>query len=181
MIRFIYGTMGAGKTEALIREYRMSPNKNFVCCLAVNPMGGWGKKIISRNGDSIKCSPIATLDEISEIVDEILIDEAQFLTKSDIQKLLEIERKFPMVKIMCYGLLTNFRGELFEGAKALLEEGAKLQEIAHLCDECSRYQAFFNARFDLRGKMVTNGDEIFTNKNCYKSLCYLCYEEAKRR
>ena len=52
-------------------------------------------------------------------LDCVLVDEAQFLTKSQVWQLSEVVDQL-RIPVLCYGLRTDFRGELFEGSQYLL-------------------------------------------------------------
>ena len=78
---------------------------------------------------------------------------------------------------MCYGLLTNFKTELFEGSKRLVEIADSLHELKSVC-KCGK-KANINARF-VDGKIVSDGQEILIagNEN-YEAVCYDCYLKLK--
>ena len=83
----------------------------------------------------------------------------------------EISQVLPVI---CYGLLTNFKTELFEGSKRLVELAESLQEIKSIC-RCGR-KATINARMS-NGKIVLEGEEILIGGDeCYEGLCYSCYK-----
>ena len=105
----------------------------------------------------------------------VIVDECQFLTKEQVDQLKEFSAHIP---VLCYGLLTNFRTELFEGSKRLVEIADSLMEIKFVC-KCGR-KATLNGRF-IDGKLTTEGEEILIGKEeYYKPLCYNCFLELKR-
>ena len=86
----------------------------------------------------------------------------------DIEFLAHIVDDFS-IPILCYGLKTDFRSELFEGSKRLLELADEIEEIPTVC-WCGR-KAHFNARI-INGKVVTTGEQIVLGANeSYISLC----------
>ena len=100
----------------------------------------------------------------------ILIDESQFLTKQQVHQLGEIADKmnFP---VMCYGIRTDFRGELFEGSSSLLGLADNLIELKTICSVCAR-KATMVVRLDSEGKVVTEGSKIKIGGNdIYKVVC----------
>ena len=102
----------------------------------------------------------------------IIVDECQFLSKKQVEELKEISQVLPVI---CYGLLTNFKTELFEGSKRLVELAESLQEIKSIC-RCGR-KATINARMS-NGKIVLEGEEILIGGDeCYEGLCYSCYKK----
>ena len=82
------------------------------------------------------------------------------------------------IPVLCYGLLTNFKTELFEGSKRLVEIAESLMEIKAVC-ECGK-KATVNARF-VNGNLTLDGDEVMIGGDeTYKAMCYNCYSELKK-
>ena len=105
----------------------------------------------------------------------VIVDEAHFCTAKQINELKEVSRNIP---VLCYGLLTNFKTELFEGSKRLVEIAESLMEIKAVC-ECGK-KATVNARF-INGKLTLNGDEVLIGGDeSYKAMCYNCYNSLKK-
>ncbi|QQG32147.1 thymidine kinase [Citrobacter phage CkP1] len=99
----------------------------------------------------------------------VFVDEAQFLTKENVFHLCQIVDLYN-VPVMAYGLRTDFRGELFEGSKALLAVADKLCELKGVC-HCGR-KATMVARIDSEGNAITEGDTIeLGGEDKYVSLC----------
>ena len=63
-----------------------------------------------------------------------------------------------LLVVLCYGLRTDFRGELFEGSQYLLAWADEMQEIKTICH--SGKKATMNARLDEHGNQVTEGAQI---------------------
>ena len=106
----------------------------------------------------------------------VIVDECQFLTRTQVDELKEVSKNIP---VLCYGLLTNFKTELFEGSKRLVEIAESLMEIKSVC-HCGK-KATVNARF-VDDKLVTDGEEILLGKEeHYKALCYNCYSNLKNQ
>ena len=105
----------------------------------------------------------------------VIVDECQFCTAEQIDQLKEISYHIP---VLCYGLLTNFKTQLFEGSKRLVEIADSLMEIKTVCP-CGK-KATINARF-VDGKLCTDGDEILIGGDeTYKAICYQCYTDLKK-
>ena len=105
----------------------------------------------------------------------VIVDEANFCTTEQINELKEVSRHIP---VLCYGLLTNFKTELFEGSKRLVEIAESLMEIKAVC-ECGK-KATVNARF-VNGNLTLDGDEVMIGGDeTYKAMCYNCYSELKK-
>ena len=108
-------------------------------------------------------------------VDAILIDEVQFLTKDQIRQICKISDNLN-IPSMCYGIRTDFRGELFEGSSELLALADNLIELKTVCD-CGR-KATMVVRLDESGKVITAGKKIKIGGNdTYKVYCRKHFRE----
>ena len=102
----------------------------------------------------------------------IIIDECQFLTRMQVEHLKSISLYLP---VLCFGLLTNYKTELFEGSKRLIELADSIKEIKSIC-RCGG-KATINARI-IDGKIVTDGDEVdIGGDDRYEGMCYYCYHK----
>lgn len=100
----------------------------------------------------------------------ILIDEAQFLTKNQVRQLGQVADKLNY-PVMCYGIRTDFRGELFEGSSELLALADNLIELKTICSHCVR-KATMVVRRDKEGKVVTEGTKVVVGGNdIYTPVC----------
>lgn len=181
---FKHGTMGSSKTaQALMCKFNYE-QKGFKVFLfkpiVDNRTVRNGKSVVSsRIGLESECIEFDRKDNFFDLADKyklfqenyvIIIDECQFLTKEQVNQLKEISVNVP---VLCYGLLTNYKIELFEGSKRLVEIADSLSEIKAVC-KCGR-KATVNARL-VNGKIVTDGDEIsIGGDEQYESMCYTCY------
>ena len=108
-------------------------------------------------------------------VDAILIDEVQFLTKDQVRQICKISDTLN-IPSMCYGIRTDFRGELFEGSSELLALADNLIELKTVCD-CRR-KATMVVRLDESGKVITAGEKIQIGGNdTYKVYCRKHFRE----
>ncbi|SDI55374.1 thymidine kinase [Ferrimonas sediminum] len=111
----------------------------------------------------------------SNAVNCLLVDECQFLTKSQVRQLTYLVDKMD-IPVLCYGLRTDFQGELFEGAQYLLAWADKLVELKTIC-HCGR-KANMVVRLDEGGKPVRSGDQVQIGGNdSYVSMCRTHYRE----
>jgi thymidine kinase len=106
----------------------------------------------------------------------LMIDEAQFLTREQVDDLLRIV-VMDGVPVLAYGIRTDFQTSAFPGSRRLLELAHSLEELKTIC-RCGR-KALFNARL-VGGRFVFEGDqvaidEMSTERVTYESMCAECY------
>jgi len=168
---FRYGAMGSSKTaNAVMVQYNYRERGREVLMLKPKLENRDGATIVrSRCGLEAHCRFVEELDEIClDGIACVIVDEAHFLTRDQVLRLVDIvdERDIPVI---CYGLRTDFRGELFEGSRELLCWADTIEEIKTVC-WCGR-KATFNARV-MNGKIVRQGEQILLGGNSqYISLC----------
>lgn len=182
---FKYGAMGSSKTaQALMCQFNYQQkgfNVFLFKPLVDNRQVKDGISMVwSRIGLSSICNEFDRNDDFFDICktlgiggerDVIIVDECQFLTKEQVNQLKDISLQVP---VLCYGLLTNYKTELFEGSKRLVELADSLMEIKCIC-KCGR-KATVNARI-VDGKIATEGQEILIGADeKYESMCYKCYK-----
>jgi thymidine kinase len=108
----------------------------------------------------------------------VLVDEAQFLTRAQVWQLAELCDRDDLA-VVAYGLRTDFRGELFEGAAVLLGIADSLTELKAIC-ECGR-KATMNLRVDAAGRAVRDGDQTEIGGNDrYIAVCRRHFSERLR-
>lgn len=107
----------------------------------------------------------------------VLIDEAQFLTKEQVWQAASLADKAG-IPVVCYGLRTDFQGELFPGSAALLGIADSLVELKGVCD-CGR-KATMNLRVDETGKAVVDGAQTeIGGDDRYVAMCRKHFNEAR--
>ena len=182
-LTFTYGVMGSSKTaQALITRYNYI-QKGFNVILAKpdidNRDDDIERTVSSRIGISAPCLTFKNNDNLIELYlknvklskNIMIIDEAQFCTKEQIEQLKTLSKT---IDILCFGLKTNFKSELFEGSKRLIEIADSISEITHIC-RCGK-NAIINARF-INGKPTIAGAEIqIGGDESYEALCYDCWK-----
>lgn len=172
---FKYGAMGSSKTaQALMCRFNYM-QKGFAVLLVKPTLDTRSQKVKSRIGleaDCLNIGPDVNIFKLfeSEKPDVIIVDECQFLTKKQVEDLKMLTQKIP---VLCYGLLTNFKTELFEGSKRLIELADSISEIKSVC-KCGK-KATVNARV-INGKVVRDGPEVLIGADeIYEGMCYSCY------
>ncbi len=181
---FKYATMNSGKTMDLLRTaYNYEENNGKVIIIKPKVDTKGNNKLSSRLGIERKVDFLVCYDDnLFELfkgkldnIDVILVDEAQFFSKKQIED-LSIISKVMNIDVICYGLRVNFRGELFEGSKKLFEVADSLDELVTLC-KCRNVARFVGRKED--GVFKVDGPEILIDgsvKNVeYVPLCKDCY------
>ena len=180
---FYYGAMGSSKTaNALMTRFSWEDKGKKVALLKPSIDNRDGVDIVkSRAGLMAKASlvfPDGTIQDAleapAEEYDNIIVDEAQFLTKAQVDELRDIADNGTFV--MCYGLKADFMGNLFEGSKRILELADSLREIVTMCP-CGK-KAIMNARYS-GNKILYEGEQVVVGGNeSYIALCHRCYKKG---
>ena len=105
----------------------------------------------------------------------LLVDEAQFLTETQVDDLLRIAI-LENVPVLAYGIRTDFQTVAFPGSRRLLEIAHSIEELKTIC-RCGR-KAVFNAR-KVGDRFIFDGDQVAIDgvDVTYESLCGACYLE----
>ena len=120
------------------------------------------------------------LEDVSERIKEkeiacVLVDEVQFFSKQQVRQLCQVS-DILNIPAMCYGIRTDFQGELFEGSAELLAIADNLIELKTVCD-CGR-KATMVVRLDQNGNIVRDGAKIQIGGNdTYKVYCRKHFRE----
>ena len=169
---FRYGAMGSSKTaNAIMVRYNYLERGQKVLMLKPKLDSRDGETMVaSRCGLSCACGYMEDVDTYPvEEYDCVIVDEAQFLTKAQVEKLVEIvdDRHVPVI---AYGLRTDFQGNLFEGSQWLLARADTIEEVKTIC-WCGK-KATCNARFDEHGMVLKEGKQVVLGANDrYIGLC----------
>ena len=166
---FYFSAMNAGKTTTLLQSaynYRERGMRVAILTPKLDFRAGSGT-VASRIGLQAEGIAFERDDDLRRIIDAdiaahgplhcVLVDEAQFLTKAQAWQLSEVVDAL-RIPVLCYGLRTDFRGELFEGSQYLLAWADELQEIKTICH--SGKKATMNVRIDAQGRAVQDGPQV---------------------
>jgi len=172
--------MNAGKSTSLLQSnhnYKARNLKTYIFTPKVDADLHQGK-IHSRLGVNEKAN---VFDENfnfykffkrkkDEKISCILVDEAQFLTELQVKELCKVCDSYN-IPVMCYGIRTDFRGELFTGSMSLLAYADTMIELKTICEyeNCAR-KATMVARY-VDGKLVTEGEKVVIGGEHYKVYC----------
>ena len=189
---FRYGAMNSGKSTALLQAAYNYEERDQQVLLAKPRIDTKGdSKIVSRLGVSREVDFTVGPDEDIYIafsterarvrrttgldVSCLLVDEAQFLSESQVDDLLRIAI-LEGIPVLAYGIRTDFQTVAFPGSRRLLEIAHSLEELKTIC-RCGR-KAMFNAR-TVDGQFVFDGDQVAIDgvDVSYESLCGKCYLE----
>jgi thymidine kinase len=189
---FRYGAMNSGKSTALLQAaYNYEERKQHVLLAKPTIDTKGDTAIVSRLGVvrpvDFTISPQEDVYERFETerarvradtgsdVSCLLIDEAQFLSETQVDDLLRIAI-LEGIPVLAYGIRTDFQTVAFPGSRRLLEVAHSLEELKTIC-RCGR-KAVFNAR-TIDGRFVFDGDQVAIDgvDVGYESLCGACYLE----
>jgi thymidine kinase len=177
---FYYSSMNAGKSTSLLQSaynYKEQGMNPMILSAAIDDRYGVGK-VTSRigleavahlfNKDGNIFSFISE-QNINQPIDCVLIDESQFLSKEQVKQLCQVVDKLD-IPVLCYGIRTDFMGELFPGSQHLLAWADNINELKTVC-HCGR-KATMVVRLDTDGTIVSDGDQVVIGGNDqYQSMC----------
>lgn len=186
---FYYASMNAGKSSTLLQaafNYGERDMRVSLWTAAIDDRPGFGA-ISSRIGLSSDAHRFdASTDVAGRVLEDhaaeplhcVLVDEAQFLTRDQVWQLAHLA-DHAGIPVLCYGLRTDFQGELFPGSAALLGIADSLVELKAVC-HCGR-KATMNLRVDVAGRAVRQGEQTEIGGNDrYLALCRKHFSEALR-
>ncbi|MEY2673640.1 MAG: hypothetical protein RLZZ514_205 [Actinomycetota bacterium] len=187
---FRHGAMNSGKSTALLQVAHNYEERGQAVILAKPNTDSKGEDaIVSRLGVErsvdLLVEPTENLRvEFTLLANEhrarsnspiacLLIDEAQFLTREQVNQALEIA-VLDGVPVLAYGIRTDFQTKGFPGSLRLLEIAHTLEELKTIC-RCGK-KAMFNAR-KLGGDFIFTGNQVAIDGDVvtYESLCASCY------
>ncbi|HCD64412.1 MAG: thymidine kinase [Candidatus Puniceispirillaceae bacterium] len=183
---FSYSAMNAGKSTILLQashNYRERGMHTLLLTAALDDRAGAGQ-IGSRIGLQAEALTFDETTDIDQLITAehdraslacVLVDEAQFLSADQVWQLAAVVDRLN-IPVMCYGLRTDFRGQLFPGSAVLLAIADNLREIRTIC-HCGR-KATMVVRQTETGQTVTDGAQIEIGGNDkYVSLCRVHWKE----
>lgn len=184
---FYYSAMNAGKSTILLQSshnYHERGMRTLLLTPSIDDRVGAGT-IASRIGLSKDALPFSEADDLREVARSahreapiacVLIDEAQFLSELQVRQLADLA-DHDGIPVLCYGLRTDFQGQLFPGSAALLGWADNLIELKTIC-HCGR-KATMNLRTDPAGKPIREGAQVDIGGNeRYIAMCRKHFTEA---
>lgn len=187
---FYYSAMNAGKTTTLLQSahnYRERGMRVMILTPRLDVRDGSGT-VASRIGLSAQGVAFDSDQDLDTLIRAdiaargplhcVLVDEAQFLRKPQVWQLSEVVDGL-RIPVLCYGLRTDFQGELFEGSQYLLAWADELTEIKTICH--SGKKATMTVRVDAHGRAVRDGPQIEIGGNeRYLSVSRAEYKKVMR-
>jgi len=185
---FYYSTMNAGKSTVLLQtnyNYKERGMETLILSPAIDSRSG-DKKVTSRIGLQADAVAFDFNDNLCELIKAslldksincVFVDEAQFLACDQVKQLSNVVDMLK-IPVRCYGLRTDFRGNLFSGSQQLLAWADELTEIKTIC-HCGR-KANMVLRIDDLGNVVKMGEQIQIGGNdSYVPVCRLHFKEDR--
>lgn len=205
MLFFNFGTMDAGKSALLIREYKRLKSEGENVLVWNSELDERHEGFVSSRNPKLEDVQSSLYKNTTNLFNKffielakrgwtihdtqsagkpgttLLVDEAQFLTAQQVDQ-LSMLAEYEDVTIKCYGLRTDYEGNLFEGAKRLFEVADDTLCLATACERCRTRTAIFNARF-YHGKLYNGkSTQIMIDNNetvKYEPLCRICFNLIK--
>lgn len=189
-LHYKFAAMNAGKSTQLIQAH-FNYSERGMRPLALTPAVDNRDRvgfISARVGLKLPAHIFQPQDNLTDLVlqyhqeqalDVVMVDEAQFLTRQQVLELCTLVDDHH-IPVMAYGIKTDFQGNLFQGACALLALADKVEEIKSIC-WCGK-KAQMNARIDAHGHMIDEGQQVQIGGNeRYVSLCRKHYLKKQTR
>ena len=183
-----YGSMNSSKTANLLMTAHNLRSKNK-SVLIIKPCidDRVGIEYIKSRAinELIKADliirPEMYLIPLKKKVDLVLVDEAQFLSETNVNGLRNITKHVPVI---CYGLRTDYTSKLFEGSKRLFELADQIEEIKSFCNRCDK-KSLINSKFILENNekiTIYDGNKKIDigSEDKYEPLCWYCWNKNKK-
>jgi len=181
---FRYGAMGCGKTMQLLQvafNYNERGQQVVIMKPALDTKADDKLQTrigIERSADYL----IKPKDNLFKLIKRdfrdvacVLIDEAQFLSTSQVEQLMQIAIQLK-IPVMCYGLRTDRLGELWPGSARLLALSHEIAEIRTICD-CGK-KATMTGCFK-NGIFMTSGPQNLIDDGSqpveFRAFCPACW------
>lgn len=182
---FRYGAMNSGKSMS-IAMVAFNYSEQGMNVLVIKPgIDTKSPQVLSRAGITRKVDFIVNENETklrekllkltgpeNKKIDCVLVDEAQFLTRQQVNELYNLA-VIDDIPVICYGLRTDFASNMFTGSKRLMELAHSIEENKTIC-KCGK-KAVFNSRI-VDGQYTLEGNAVAIDGEVnYESKCGVCY------
>ncbi len=166
-VKFFFGPMDCGKSTLALQIDHNNSRQGRRGLLLVRHDRSGRPQISSRIGITREAAEIRDDDlrrlvraewALGRRVDYLIVDEAQFLSPAQVEQLAELADDV-QVDVYCFGLATDFRGEMFPGSQRLFELADELKaiqvEVLCWCGVPGRFNARVRA-----GRVIRAGDTV---------------------
>lgn len=184
---FYYSAMNAGKTTLLLQSAHNYRERGMQPLLFTAAPAGSRDPVRIRSRIGLEADAVALereTDLLARLQQElaareihcVLVDEAQFLNRDQVYQATEIVDRLG-ITVLCFGLRTDFQGELFEGSRYLLAWADQLEEIRTICH--TGRKAAMVVRVDESGYAVRHGSQVEIGGNeRYVSLSRKAFKDV---
>jgi thymidine kinase len=167
VLRFSYGTMSSGKSTLALQIHHNLARQSRRGML-LSQFDREGARVSSRLGVSVEAVEVhpdadlfalaRTFVELHGRLDYLVCDEVQFYAVAQVEQLASIADDLD-VDVYAFGLITDFRGLLFDGTRRMLEIADERVQL-HVEARCwCGERATNNARL-VNGAMVREGETV---------------------
>ncbi len=162
-LRFSFGTMGSGKSTLALQIHHNLAVRDRQGLL-LTKLDRDGTQVTSRLGVSapaVEVSPDIDLFELAQSrmpLDFVVCDEVQFYSIAQCDQLARVADDLD-VDVYAFGLITDFKGLLFEGTKRMLEVANERVEMQVEARCWCGSRATHNARV-VNGVVVYEGETV---------------------
>lgn len=184
---FKYGTMNSSKTANLLmvaHNYESQGRKVFLIKPDIDTRFG-DYLVKSRTGLSRKADSVWSVElpkihffKLPDDCECVLVDEVQFFSRGQIDRLRELTKYVPVI---CYGLRTDYKSNLFSGSKRLMEIADDIDEIKTICSYCNRKSIINMKHKDGKGILDNNTNSIELGcEDKYIPVCWKCWKDKTK-
>ncbi len=167
VLRFSFGTMGSGKSTLALQIHHNLASRGLrgLLCTQLDRDGAVVSSRLGVSSPAVDVGPRLDLFDVAAAyadhhggIDFLVCDEAQFYTALQIEQLARVVDELGAT-VHTFGLLTDFRGRLFEGSARLMELADERQELQVEARCWCGARATQNARV-VNGQQVYDGDVV---------------------
>ncbi len=194
-LRFSFGTMGSGKSTVALQIHHNLQSRQL-CGLLLTKLDREGGQVTSRLGVAADAVEVAADLDLYRLavahwpIHYLVCDEAQFYSPEQCDQLARVVDDLA-VDVYAFGLITDFRGMLFDGTRRLLEvadERVPMQVEARCwCGGRATHNArVVNGVVTFEGETVVVGDTgdagdppLFGDMVRYELLCRRHYRAGE--
>lgn len=171
-LKYVYASMNSGKSLTLITKRYALLEKGFSVVTLKPAVDTRSTKIETRLGLEAECITLdkdtmpskVILKSNSQSPDYVLVDEAQFLTKDQVEDLAFLVDNWN-IDVVAYGLKLSWKGDFFEGSYHLFRLADELEPIENFCPSNKGALAFFHVKDMSAGtdEVTIGREEVFSS------------------